>query len=119
MTALYDKKNVGYWVSKSGLKEADTQDMMTQNYKDGKMLGFLDISQTSSSIFTYGPIFNSEKHDGWYALNKLNIDELVNEIEDAAINGFKTNIVVGYDEPELVNGNEVYHLRFAASWVKQ
>lgn len=118
VAALYDKKDVGGWVAKSGLDEDETQAMMEENYDKGRMLGFLDISQEYSSKFTYGPIFNSDKHEGWYALNKLSLTELKNEIADAESKGYRTNIVVGYDVPGSINGNEVQDLRFAASWVK-
>jgi hypothetical protein len=42
----------------------------------------------------------------------------MNEIASAESNGYTTDIVVGYDEAVLTNGNEAYQLRFAASWTK-
>ena len=119
VTALFDKKNVGSWVAKSGLDENETQTMMENNHDAARMLNFLDISQSSSTKFTFGPIFSKEEHNGWYALNLLTEDELNDEINKARDNGYDTNVIVAYDIPGLINGNEVYHIRYAASWVKK
>ncbi len=118
VTALFDKKNVGSWISKSNMNLAQTQATMENNLDAGRVLRHLDISQTTSTDFTFGAIFDKDDFNNWYAPNGLTQAELEAEIAEAESNGYKTTIVSAYDVFELVNGNETYAIRFAAGFVK-
>ncbi len=118
VTALFDKKNVGNWISHSNMDLAETQTTMENNKADGRALRHLDISQTSATDFTFAAIFDKDDFNNWYAPNGLTQAELEAEIANAKSNGYKTTIVSAYDVFQLVNGNETYAIRFAAGFVK-
>ena len=118
VAALFDKKNVGSWMSKSGQTPAETQTLMEDNKDLGRAATFLDVCQKTSTDFTFGPIFNSEPHQNWYALNKLSKEDLLDELTAAKNNDYKVTFVVAYDEPALLNGNEYYEMRFAVGFRK-
>ncbi len=118
VTALFDKKNVGSWFSKSGLTPGSMQTAMEDNKDLGRPLAYLDISQKTSTDYTFGPIFNSEPFNNWYAPNGMDKNELLDEIEDAKAAGYHTILVAAYDEFDLVNGNEVYKIKYTATFKK-
>ena len=118
VTALFDKKNVGSWISKSNMSPNATQNEMEDNQDAGRMLTHLDVAQKNTVDFTFGAVFNSEPHTNWYALNKLDKDELEAEITLAKSKGYKTTLVSAYDEPGLINGNEVHFIRYAVGFRK-
>ncbi|MEL6972123.1 MAG: hypothetical protein AAFZ63_27420 [Bacteroidota bacterium] len=118
VTALFDKKNVGSWISKSNMSPNATQTAMEDNQDAGRMLIHLDIAQENTIEFTFGAVWTSEAHNNWYALNKLDQDELEAEITVAKSNGYKVTLVSAYDEPGLINGNEVHFIRYAVGFRK-
>jgi hypothetical protein len=118
VTALFDKKNVGSWLSKSGLTTEKMQTAMEDNKDLGRPLAYLDISQKTSTDYTFGPIFNSEAFNNWYAPNGMDEDELIDEIADAKAAGYHTVLVAAYDEFALINGNEVRKIKYTATFKK-
>jgi hypothetical protein len=118
VTALFDKKNVGSWLSKSGLSTQAMQTAMENNADNGRPLAYVDISQKTSTNYTFGPIFNSEPFNKWYAPNGMDEDELKDEIADAKAAGYHTVLVAAYDEFQLINGNEVYKIKYTATFKK-
>ncbi|MCB0636207.1 MAG: hypothetical protein KDC54_06300 [Lewinella sp.] len=118
VTALFDKKNVGSWISKSNMDLPATQTAMEANKDAGRMLTHLDVAQETTTNFTFAAVFNSEPNDGWYALNNLDEAELLSKIATAKSNGYATTLVSAYDVAGLVNGNEVNHIRYAVGFRK-
>jgi hypothetical protein len=119
VTALFDKKDVGSWVSKSNLTPGQTQTEMENNKQLGRPLSHMDISQTNlTDDYTFGVIFNSEDHNNWYALNQLDQTELDAEIAEAKSNGYTVTLVCAYDKFALINGNEVHQIRYAVGFRK-
>lgn len=118
VTALFDKANVGSWIAKSNLSEAETQAVMNTQNSAGRKVAYMDVTQETTSKITFSPIFDKAPHSAWYALNNLTESQLKAEITKAHNNGYKTIFVQGFDKARLINGNEVYEMRFAAAWVK-
>jgi hypothetical protein len=117
-TALFEKSNVGSWLSKPNQTEAQATALMTANRNAGRTLVHMDIPTPSGS-----PRFNLIFHQkptsaGWYASNGLTKNQLSVAISNAKNAGYRTTLVNGYDVPGLINGNEVSKIRYAVTFVK-
>lgn len=119
ITAHFGPNDIGSWVAFTTLDEDEIQAKMEENKENGRMAAYLDVAQKGTTYHVrYSPIFTSEPHNNWYALNKLSPEKLEDEIETARNNGYQVTFVCGYDEFGLVNGNEVNFLRYAVGFKK-
>lgn len=116
-TALFVKSNVGTWISKSGLTQAQATAEMTANKNAGRTLVHMDIPYATSAA--YNLVFHqSPANSGWYAQNGLTKQQLAVAVSNAKNQGYRTTIVCGYEFSVLVNGNETFQTRYAVTFVK-
>jgi len=119
VTALFDEEPINDWQAFSNLSEEGVQAKMEENNQAGRVATYLDIAQVNTTDnVLYSPIFADVPHDNWYALNKLDQDEMKDALNAARENGYEVTFICGYDEPGLINGNEVNFLRFAVGFKK-
>ena len=119
VTALFGPNDVTSWRAFTTLDEAGIQEKMEASKEAGRAAVYLDISQKGlTDDVRYSPIFANVPHSNWYALNKLDSDEMKAEINEARDNGYTVTFVCGYDEFGLINGNEVHFLRYAVGFKK-
>jgi hypothetical protein len=116
-SALFVKSNVGSWVSKSNLTLAQATAEMQANKTAGRTLVHMDIPYGIPT--KYNLVFHQlPANNGWYAQNGLTKQQLAVAVSNAKNQGYRTTIVSGYDQPALINGNEVKVIRYAATFVK-
>ncbi|MEL7221683.1 MAG: hypothetical protein AAGJ93_10215 [Bacteroidota bacterium] len=116
-TALFERQNVGSWISKPNQTEAQATTLMLNNRNAGRTLVHMDV--ISGSTTRYNVIFHQKPTNaGWYASTNLTRSQLNTAIANAENTGYRTTIICGYDVPGLVNGNEVMKIRYAATFVK-
>lgn len=116
-TALFEKSNVGSWLSKPNRTAAQATALMTANRNAGRTLVHMDAPKTSPQRFNL--IFHQKPTNaGWYATNNLTKNQLAVAISNAKNAGYRTTLVCGFDVPGLINGNEVMKIRYAATFVK-
>ena len=115
VTALFEKSNVGGWISKPNLTQAQATALMTQYRNKGWVLRFMDIPNHTKK---YNLIFHQKPSGTWYAQNGFSKNQSLNKISQAKNNGYKTTMICGYDKPGLINGNEVMKIKYALTFVK-
>jgi len=116
-TALFERQNVGSWLSKPNQTEEQATTRMLNNRNAGRTLVHMDV--ISGSPTRYNLIFHQKPTNaGWYASTNLTRSQLNTAIANAENAGYRTTIICGYDVPGLVNGNEVMKIRYAATFVK-
>ena len=117
-TALFERQNVGSWISKPNQTEAQATTLMLNNRNAGRTLVHMDV--ISGSPTRYNLIFHQKPtRSGWYASTNLTRSQLNAAIANAENSGYRTTIICGYDVPGLINGNEVMKIRYAATFVKR
>lgn len=118
-TALMDKKEVGLLVPFANLDESGIQAQMENAKNEGIMAAYLNISQvTTTSNIRFNPIFNEDAHSDWYAFDHLDDQQLGGALAEAKAEGYQVTFLCGYDEKNLVNGNEVNFVRYAIGFKK-
>lgn len=116
-TALFERSNVGSWLSKPNLSAAQATAKMVANKNVGRTLVHMDIP--TGSPIKYNLIFHQKPTNaGWYAKNNLTYNQLLTAISNAKSAGYRTTLVCGFDVPGSINGNEVMKLRYAVTFVK-
>ncbi len=115
-TALFEKSNVGTWISKPNKTAAQATQLMLQYRNQGLTLKHMDVPNYNKK---YNLIFHKKPaSNAWYAKNNLSQAQLLNAIAQAKNNGYKTTIICGFDKPGLWNGNEIMKIRYAVTFVK-
>lgn len=116
-TGLFEKSNVGSWLSKPKLSAAQATNEMVANQGAGRTLVHMDI--TKGVPEKYNLIFHQlPANSGWYAQTNLSKAQLAVAVNNAKNNGYRTTVVCGYDVPTSINGNETYAIRYAVAFVK-
>ncbi|HMQ46832.1 MAG TPA: hypothetical protein PKA00_04915 [Saprospiraceae bacterium] len=116
-TGLFEKSNVGSWLSKPKLTAAQATNEMVANQGAGRTLVHMDIPTNVPE--KYNLIFHQlPTNSGWYAQSNLTKAQLAVAVTNAKNNGYRTTIVCGYDVSTSVNGNETYAIRYAVTFVK-
>lgn len=116
-TALFERQNIGSWLSKPNRTEEQATSLMLSNRNAGRTLVHMDVPTGSPT--RYNLIFHQKPTNaGWYATANLTKSQLNAAISNAKNAGYRTTIVCGYDVPGMINGNEVMKIRYAATFVK-
>ena len=106
--ALYEKRDVGAFVTRNVLTAAEFQTQFDANAKAGRKLIYLD-AYADVGVAHFSAIWN-EKAAPVFARHGMTASEFQAEYDKQLAEGFRTRIVTGYED-----GNS--H-RFAAIWEK-
>ena len=87
-TGLFEKSNVGAWLSKPNLTAGQATNLMLAQHNKGRTLVHMDIPNKFPT--RYNLIFHTKPANaGWYAKNNLTKAQLTAEIAQAKGNGYR------------------------------